>query len=199
MKNNDLNLKNEEDELLVKEESTHEENNFFHLFFLQYLSSYSKGRLHSSVFDAISIWKKSKKFSLSDLLKYGDARKMLNWRKYLINIQQNSSSPDISKNNFLNPKEKVFPVDRRVGFIDIYEVKEKRSEILNSIAVSRRQLGNYFLSPPSSLALCHKLDSMHVVSTYAMKSVSCLFQNSAAKLPKCTGSGSIGTCLLPYV
>ena len=199
MKNNNSNLKNEEDELLVKEESTHEENNFFHLFFLQYLSSYSKGRLHSSVFDAISIWKKSKKLSLSDLLKYGDARKMLNWRKYLINIQQNSSSPDISKNNFLNPKNNVSPTDRRVGVIDIHEVKEKKSEILNSIAVSRREIGNYFLSPPSSLALCQKLDSIYVVSTFAIKSLSCLFQNSTANLPKCTGSGSIGTCLLPCV
>ena len=192
IKTNNINFRDEIDELFMTEEIIPEENNYFHLFFFQYLSSYSKGKLHSSVFDAITIWKKSKKMSLSDLLKYGDGRAMHDWRNYLINIQQNSNT-DIPKNNLPNPKNNILPVDRTVGVINCDEVKEKRSEILNSIAVSRRQLGNYYQSPPTSLELFRKLDSMYLESNFAIKSIYFLFQNYEKNLPKGTGSGSIGT------
>ena len=192
IKTNNINFRDEIDELFMTEEIIPEENNYFHLFFFQYLSSYSKGKLHSSVFDAITIWKKSKKMSLSDLLKYGDGRAMHDWRNYLINIQQNSNT-DIPKNNLPSPKNNILPVDRTVGVINCHEVKEKRSEILNSIAVSRRQLGNYYQSPPTSLELFRKLDSMYLESNFAIKSIYFLFQNCEKNLPKGTGSGSIGT------
>ena len=211
IKTNNINFRDEIDELFMTEEIIPEENNYFHLFFFQYLSSYSKGKLHSSVFDAITIWKKSKKMSLSDLLKYGDGRAMHDWRNYLINIQQNSNTdiPNLPnpknnlpnpknnlpnpKNNLPNPKANILPLDRTVGVINCHEVKEKRSEILNSIAVSRRQLGNYYQSPPTSLELFRKLDSMYLESNFAIKSIYFLFQNCEKNLPKGTGSGSIGT------
>ena len=135
--------------------------------------------------------------SLSDLLKYGDGRAMHDWRNYLINIQQNSNTdiPNLPnpKNNLPNPKANILPLDRTVGVINCHEVKEKRSEILNSIAVSRRQLGNYYQSPPTSLELFRKLDSMYLESNFAIKSIYFLFQNCEKNLPKGTGSGSIGT------
>jgi hypothetical protein len=84
--------------LKIKKEKnkTDESEGFLYLFILQYLKSDANKEVSNDTKNnlsmAIKVWSSKRKLSLYDLLSYGDARKMHNWRQYLHNIQERTNS-----------------------------------------------------------------------------------------------------------
>jgi hypothetical protein len=138
-----------------RKEKRNKNEDYLFLFLLQYLKSYAEKEVSNEIENDIPLaiidWKRKKKLSLYDLLSYGDARKMHNWRQYLHNIQERTPSPS--------------PV------ISEPTSKMGSSHLLNGICVSRCDIGGCVSRAPSSYEVAARIDGVYERCFEAIRNV----------------------------
>ena len=161
-------------------------NNYFSLFLLQYLRSYVErsSELKSNIIDlfptAIIEWKSSKKLSLSDLLKYGDASKMNDWKKYIQHVK-NASIVRTVENVHLSAyaDDDVDQQGPSQGQGQGQGQRERQSQsqiqcgdILKAINVPRCQYGQSTVTSPTTTDVTYRLDYSYHILYESIRSVS---------------------------